>query len=156
MWQGTFTPFGQEVSPEITSNHYQFNSKERGEASEGTLDYFGARYYSSTPGRWMTSDWSDAPSEIPYAKLTDSQSLNLYSYVTDDPLSHTDLDGHFLSAPGNAACANKTPGAITTKTYDADGNFISGGFKPLWMLLSLRMEKQLHRETMSLWESRRS
>jgi hypothetical protein len=41
VWQGTFTPFGQEASPELTSNHYKFNGKERGEASEGGLDYFG-------------------------------------------------------------------------------------------------------------------
>jgi RHS repeat-associated protein len=106
VWQGTFTPFGQEVSPQITTNHYKFNGKERGEAAEGGLDYFGARYYSSTIGRWMTPDWSEEPSAVPYAKLTNPQSLNLYSYVTDDPLSHTDLDGHFQSAPASSACPN--------------------------------------------------
>jgi RHS repeat-associated protein len=106
VWQGTFTPFGQEVSPELTSNHYKFNGKERGEASEGGLDNFGARSYSSVIGRWMTPDWSDEPSPVPYAKLTDPQSLNLYSFVTDDPLSHTDLDGHFQMAPASNSCGN--------------------------------------------------
>jgi RHS repeat-associated protein len=106
VWQGTFTPFGQEVSAQITTNHYKFNGKERGEFTEGGLDYFGARYYSSVIGRWMTPDWSDEPSPIPYAKLTNPQSLNLYSYVTDDPLSHTDLDGHFQMAPANNSCGN--------------------------------------------------
>jgi RHS repeat-associated protein len=106
VWQGTFTPFGQEVSPKITTNHYKFNGKERGEATEGGLDYFGARYYSSVTGRWMTPDWSDLPSPIPYAKIGNPQSLNLYSYVTDDPLSHTDLDGHFQSAAANQSCPN--------------------------------------------------
>jgi hypothetical protein len=113
----------------------------------------------------MTPDWSDEPSPVPYAKLTDPQSLNLYSYVTDDPLSHTDLDGHFQSAPASGSCPNNngdncsvktdangnttvtikttgdpvqtqtkegatmtiTPGSVTTKTYDADGKFVSGG-----------------------------
>jgi RHS repeat-associated protein len=106
VWQGTFTPFGQEVSAELTSNHYKFNGKERGEASEGGLDNFGARSYSSVIGRWMTPDWSDMPSPVPYAKLTDPQSLNLYSYVTDDPLSQTDLDGHFQMAPANVSCSS--------------------------------------------------
>jgi RHS repeat-associated protein len=106
VWQGTFTPFGQEVSAELTSNHYKFNGKERGEASEGGLDYFGARYYSSVLGRWMTPDWSTTSSSVPYARFTDPQSLNLYNYVTDDPLSRTDVDGHFQSAPANQSCGN--------------------------------------------------
>jgi RHS repeat-associated protein len=111
VWQGTFTPFGQEVSAEITTNHYKFNGKERGEAGEGGLDYFGARYYSSVLGRWMTPDWSDAPSAVPYATYSNPQSLNLYGFVTDDPLSHTDLDGHEQFTPGNDTNgyeANKT------------------------------------------------
>jgi hypothetical protein len=29
-----------------------------------------ARYYSSVIGRWMTPDWSEEPSPVPYAKLT--------------------------------------------------------------------------------------
>jgi RHS repeat-associated protein len=106
VWQGTFTPFGQEVSPQLTTNHYKFNGKERGEATEGGLDYFGARYYSSVIGRWMTPDWSDEPSPIPYAKLTNPQSLNLYSYVTDDPVSHTDMNGHFQTAAASGVCRN--------------------------------------------------
>jgi RHS repeat-associated protein len=101
VWQGTFTPFGQEVSPELTTNHYKFNGKERGEGSEGGLDNFGARSYSSTLGRWMTPDWSDEPTAVPYANYGNPQSLNLYSFVTDDPLSHTDLDGHEQFTLGN-------------------------------------------------------
>ncbi|GEM_PF-6045664 len=130
VWQGTFTPFGQEVSPQITSNHYKFNGKERGEAAEGGLDYFGARSYSSTLGRWTTPDWSEEPSAIPYAKLTNPQSLNLYSYVTDDPLSHTDLDGHFQSAPGNSTCPNDNGDSCkvsTSTTITVGGTLFGGG-----------------------------
>jgi hypothetical protein len=32
--------------------------------------------------------------------------LNLYSYVTDDPLSRTDLDGHFQLKPAASPCPN--------------------------------------------------
>ena len=128
VWQGTFTPFGQEVSPGITTNHFKFSGKERGEAAEGSLDYFGARYYSSTMGRWMTPDWSAAVTAVPYANYTNPQSLNLYGYVTDDPLSHTDLDGHMLYAPDDPLGGDLAPdpfGGFCSK-YDSFCKFFAG------------------------------
>ncbi len=92
VWSGTFAPFGQEVSPQITSNHYKFTGKERD--GESNLDYFGARYMSSTIGRFMTPDWSTEPEAVPYANFSDPQTLNLYGYVRNNPLSKTDPDGH--------------------------------------------------------------
>jgi RHS repeat-associated protein len=92
IWQGTFLPFGQEWNPQITTNHYKFTGKERD--SESMLDYFGARYYSSAMGRWMSPDWADKPEPVPYADLSDPQSLNLYGYVRNNPMSHADSDGH--------------------------------------------------------------
>ena len=61
---------------------------------ETKLDYFGARYFSGAQGRWLSPDWSLAPTTIPHADLTDPQTLNLYSYVGNNPLTHRDLDGH--------------------------------------------------------------
>jgi hypothetical protein len=34
------------------------------------------------------------PAPVPYADLSDPQTLNLYSYVRNNPLSHADADGH--------------------------------------------------------------
>jgi RHS repeat-associated protein len=62
--------------------------------SESGLDYFGARYYASNMGRWMSPDWSAKAQAVPYAKLDNPQSLNLYSYVFNNPISHLDDDGH--------------------------------------------------------------
>ena len=45
-------------------------------------------------GRFMSPDWSDGPDSIPNAKLANPQSLNLYSYVYNNPLSRVDPDGH--------------------------------------------------------------
>jgi RHS repeat-associated protein len=59
--------------------HYKFTGKERD--SESGLDYFGARYYASTAGRWLSPDWSAQAQPVPYAKLADPQTLNLYAYV---------------------------------------------------------------------------
>ena len=62
--------------------------------SESNLDDFGARYLSSQFGRWMSPDWSAAPSGVPYAAYTNPQSLNLYAYVGNDPVDGEDPDGH--------------------------------------------------------------
>jgi RHS repeat-associated protein len=69
-----------------------FTGKERD--TESGLDYFGARYYSSNMGRWMSPDWADKPEAVPYSDLMNPQSLNLYGYVNNNPLSRADADGH--------------------------------------------------------------
>ena len=69
-----------------------FTGKERD--SESGNDYFGARYYASTMGRFLSPDWSAKEEPVPYAKLGDPQSLNLYAYVLNNPLIHVDPDGH--------------------------------------------------------------
>jgi len=71
------------------------------------LDYFLARYYSSTQGRFTSPDeftggpdelfdFADDASDNPtfYADLTNPQSLNKYQYTYNDPLNLTDGDGH--------------------------------------------------------------
>jgi RHS repeat-associated protein len=69
-----------------------FTGKERD--TESGLDYFGARYYASSMGRWMSPDWSAKEEPVPYAEIDNPQSLNLYSYVYNNPLSKADSDGH--------------------------------------------------------------
>jgi len=55
-----------------------FTGKERD--TESGNDYFGARYYASSMGRFMSPDWSAKAEPVLYAKLDDPQSLNLYHY----------------------------------------------------------------------------
>jgi len=64
-----------------------FTGKERD--SESGLDNFGARYFGSTMGRFMSPD----PMFISLERLYDPQLLNLYSYVRNNPLSLTDPTG---------------------------------------------------------------
>jgi hypothetical protein len=45
-------------------------------------------------GRFMSPDWSATPDAVPYASLSNPQTLNLYSYAGNNPLSKTDPDGH--------------------------------------------------------------
>ena len=86
-----YTPFGQVFSG-ATNDPYFFTGKERD--IESGLDYFGARYYGSNMGRWMSPDWADKPEAVPYSTLGNPQSLNLYGYVLNNPMSNADPDGH--------------------------------------------------------------
>jgi RHS repeat-associated protein len=92
----------------IDATEHHFTGKER-DAESGN-DYFGARYYSSAMGRFMSPDWSAKDEPVPYAKLDDPQTLNLYSYVENNPLTRADVDGH-------ATCANAP--SCTMSTIDA-------------------------------------
>jgi RHS repeat-associated protein len=87
-------PYGDGLScvgsADATEQH--FTGKER-DAESGN-DYFGARYYASSMGRWMSPDWAKTPEGVPYADLSNPQSLNLYEYVGNNPLSRFDPDGH--------------------------------------------------------------
>jgi RHS repeat-associated protein len=74
------------------STPLHFTGKERD--GESGNDYFRARYYASTMGRFLSPDWSAKAEPVPYAKLGDPQSLNLYSYVLNNPLARADADGH--------------------------------------------------------------
>ena len=85
-------PYGEEYGPQIGTNHYKFTGKERD--SETGLDYFGARYYGSALGRWLTPDWAAKATAVPYAEFADPQSLNLYTYVRNIPTTRIDADGH--------------------------------------------------------------
>jgi hypothetical protein len=49
----------------------------------------------------MSPDWSAKEEPIPYAKLDDPQSLNLYAYVRNNPLTREDADGHEIKYDKN-------------------------------------------------------
>jgi RHS repeat-associated protein len=76
----------------LSSPRSRNTGKER-DAESGN-DYFDARYYSSAMGRFMSPDWSAQEQPVPYATLDNPQTLNLYSYMRNNPLGGTDPDGH--------------------------------------------------------------
>ncbi|HEX2868061.1 MAG TPA: RHS repeat-associated core domain-containing protein [Ignavibacteriales bacterium] len=76
--------FGGTMSSYVngsTVDKYKFTAKERD--SETGLDYFGARYYDSKIGRWMSVD--------PLAEKYPG--LSPYNYCADNPLIYFDPDG---------------------------------------------------------------
>jgi RHS repeat-associated protein len=101
----TSQPFGDNVhkTGSCDASPDFFTGKPRD--AESNLDDFGARYFSSQWGRWMSADWTAAPSAVPYATLTNLQSLNLYAYVGNDPIDGQDADGHALYVGSDGSCA---------------------------------------------------
>jgi RHS repeat-associated protein len=91
--ESDYVPYGSEVTISGTDpNRYKFTGKERD--LESGLDNFDARFYSSPFGRFMTPDWEAKPTSVPYANFGNPQSLNLYSYVQNNPTTVGDPDGH--------------------------------------------------------------
>ena len=124
-YDADFLPFGGErVVTNTCTQNYKFEGKKRD--LETGNDDFGARYYRSNIGRWMSADWSSVPAPVPYANLTNPQTLNLYAMVSDNPETFADLDGHQCntastgSVPGDH---NTCPGPAATKTAkQGEGN----------------------------------
>jgi RHS repeat-associated protein len=95
----------------------KFTQKERD--NETGLDYFLARYYSSVQGRFTSPDeFAGGPDRVgilgsgdsekqalPYAEITNPQSLNKYQYTYNNPLNFTDSDGHCPTCDDNPAVA---------------------------------------------------
>jgi RHS repeat-associated protein len=68
--------------------------------TESGLDYFGARYYGSNMGRFMSPD----PSGLLAQNPADPQSWNLYAYARNNPLINIDptgLDCVYANDAGN-------------------------------------------------------
>ena len=82
-------PFGdgQQTSGSCSPTPSFYTGKER-DAESGN-DYFGARYYGSSMGRFMSPD----PTFLNIRKVFNPQRWNLYSYSLNDPLGHFDPDG---------------------------------------------------------------
>ncbi len=100
VWQD-FYPFGERILGNASTGReswtcyggagtdpfeQEFTAKERD--GESGLDYFGARYFSASLGRFTGPD-------VPFLDQspTDPQSWNLYGYVVNRPLLFIDIDG---------------------------------------------------------------
>jgi RHS repeat-associated protein len=129
-------PFGDNLTPVSTglstsddATEHHFTGKERD--GESGNDYFPARYYASSMGRWMSPDpipwlgWQNPPEgsseeeeEESHKKfeewISDPQNFNMYSYVNNNPLNHTDPSGM-----AGCTAGGKTYSTCTiTITYD--------------------------------------
>ncbi len=91
---------------------------ETGEANGN--DYFGARYYASSMSRFLSPDWSaklEGTDPVPYAKLDNPQTLTLYAYLLNNPLSGVDADGH---QSGSGSCQMNPDGKNSCTDTDTN------------------------------------
>ncbi|MGH9475360.1 MAG: RHS repeat-associated core domain-containing protein, partial [Terriglobales bacterium] len=129
----TSWPFGAYLNQVGTNSNLHFTGKYRD--GETGFDYFGARYYASTLGRFLAPDWSATPEATPYADLSNPQSLNLYGYVLNNPATAADPDGHcwfgFISIGASCGKTKSAPvlegGTAATGEATLDGSFDVSG-----------------------------
>jgi RHS repeat-associated protein len=103
--------------------NYPFLTQKERDVETG-LDYFGARNYSSTQGRFTSPDeFTGGPEQLFYfeqvarsnptfyAELEEPQTLNKYQYAINNPLRYVDPDGHQAMADALRQSAEALQGA---------------------------------------------
>jgi len=118
-------PYG-EMSCTSSISPLHFTGKERD--TESGNDLMGARYYSSSMGRFLSPD----PSQGYFADPTNPQSLNFYSYALNNPLQFADPTGLFycqwsVDANGNEDRDDRPEdgGASQQECSDQGGTWIT-------------------------------
>ena|SRR5579863_240335 len=135
----------EDVSIVVTPH---FTGKERD--SESGNDYFGARYYASSMGRFLSpdpvGDWAANPG--------DPQSWNQYAYVEGNPLAMVDPDG---TCPVIIAGIGMSPGSAsgqdliaTAGLYGADVDFDYAGHGTVYVARSRMVSAGGHDEPAKL------
>jgi RHS repeat-associated protein len=101
-----FYPFGGErVVVDSLNNNYKFAGHERD--SESGLDYFIARHYAFTLGRFLQPD-------LPFAdqRPSNPQTWNLYPYARNNPLYFVDPTGR-AGCPWNPCTGTDSQGVLS-------------------------------------------
>jgi RHS repeat-associated protein len=99
-------PFGESAGVSGEEEKHKFTTYERDSAGH---DYALNRFYSSQQGRFAQVD----PIGMGAVSLIDPQSLNLYSYVINDPINFVDSDGRFPIAVAIILAGGLVGGAIS-------------------------------------------
>lgn len=111
-----YKPFGEFKQHTVPNNEGYYFTDQFSDAESG-LYYYGARYYNPNIGRFITAD-----TVVP--DYDNSQSLNRYSYVLNNPIKYVDPLGHEYKVSG-ALWYDKLSGwadqvAETAKSYYFD------------------------------------
>jgi RHS repeat-associated protein len=83
----TSLPFGDLLNTPGGFSPVHFTGQDRD--TESGLDHFWYRQYSATQGRWMSPD----PAGMAVVELSNPQTWNRYTYVTNNTMNRSDSDG---------------------------------------------------------------
>jgi RHS repeat-associated protein len=130
--------------------------------TESGNDYFGARYYASSMGRWMSPDWGPFPMPVPFALRENPQSLNLYNYVLNNPLTSVDRNGHYHCDPDSSKTTMNgeghfvltvtqgacyfDPGDFPNATVARAQNWFNLHLNPVYHIMSIPVKFSIHTE----------
>ena len=133
-----YRPYGSIAYENVTTNTgnaYKYTGKEAD--TENGLQYFGARYYQNTIGRFMSIDPYSFQLDKLVKLLSDPQQFNGYSYTRNNPIILVDPDGRiardhwFMQLGRGVDTAFKTIGSripITSSIfaiYGSEGSWAS-------------------------------
>jgi RHS repeat-associated protein len=124
----TYDGFGKLIASTGTlTNPFRYTAREAD--SETSLYYYRARYFDPSAGRFVSEDPSGT-----------SGGLNLYGYVTNDPINRYDPTGLSGSKPGSNAQFYICCQGGQTKVCDNGGSSNYSG----WILDCMRQHEQQH------------
>jgi RHS repeat-associated protein len=114
-----YLPFGELFGQPSPPNQKRlFTGQERD--FETGLDYFGARYFAASLGRFTTVDPGNAS-----AALHDTQSWNAYAYGRNNPLRFIDLDGRtYQVCAVGSGCSFLSDAGWESAMGKAGGNYL--------------------------------
>lgn len=127
--QYAYDPWGNQLSCSSETVAQPFKYASYLFDSETGLYYLKHRYYSPSLGRFMTTD------SYSYINYEDGQTLNLYSYCRNNPVSSTDPSGNVMvnlrdiAQGANISYDNNTKTATVTMngiTQSYTGNIVNG------------------------------
>ena len=125
-------PYGDQLactSSTIAPSEHHFTGKER-DAESGN-DYFNARYYGSSMGRFLSPDplpwihWQNGneDDQKKFASyIANPQNFNMYAYVLNNPLNKTDPTGMNACGTNNDSTCHVTI-SFNSRTKDANGHY---------------------------------
>jgi RHS repeat-associated protein len=116
-WEADYFPFGsqRQVFTNIASNNYEFTGYEYD--SDTGYNYANARFDAGRWGRFLSPD-----PFLGSMGITNPQSLNRYSYVSNDPTNAVDPSGLCANLIGDGC-----EFAIENPTPNEYGHFLIGG-----------------------------
>ncbi len=113
-----YLPFGEAWAPSGNLPSQRFTGQQR-DADEG-FDYFSARSYRPTTGRFHTVD-------PVFAGLFQPQGWNRYTYVRNNPVLFTDPSGLNLAACTQSGYINELGQIVWTPDRNCSGGSSDGG-----------------------------